>query len=414
MRFFTLAKQDAAFMSISLFDSNEMDTSDFIITLTYVVMKQQLKNPFSPFLLEEAMQYYLLNDYEKAFSKLAQIVFLDSGFKYCAITKEQVRTKLADTFIKDDPTLNLSRRYFETQLANKVWVDSMPGSLHGFECIRVFMQEINERELGGGRNSVNLPPRIESETDVKSLLVGMRDLVDRTAFLDRESCELKASITIYKSKTRERKPTLGPQVSSNPGILKATHPVPLDDLVEEEQNKVVDMFTVAFSVVLAKRWVEPLHFSPVSGGGSYAQARPTVPFVNSISGTMRDIVVLISKFIEARIDSFSKQTLQSVADDILKVYLAFAVKSGFHSMGELLDILREPQVRDLSAQHGIVYRVELDTELIKNVVVKSADYVDVMVRRKMLLTEIESREQQCVGDIDEMTADPKPMTFNSS
>ena len=104
------------------------------------------------------------------------------------------------------------------------------------------------------------------------------------------------------------------------------------------------------SITPAKnRLVDTFKIDPNKVGG-YSKTHKEIPSVNSISGTTYTLAAVLTEFIKKYKND---PDLEKDVNNITQGFLAFTCKSGFHSYGEMLDVLKDKSVKNFFADNNL-------------------------------------------------------------
>lgn len=309
-----------------------LDSSDFILLSSRI-----LQSVLSDTEMQKIQRAYLTNDYITAFDVIAAACASHSAQldpKVIALIKQQAKICSAH----DDPQKNESRRYFDTTLAMKVWDAQGPEEFQSVAKMTPILDIIDMQ--------IPKPPLrphiITSKQDVAATIGPIHQYGAQSVPLKEQSQALRR-VPTSKYKYKDRGPRFEDREaqSSNPGIMKANHAMPFnerlhngDDTLTVAKGKVTDMF--------------PIDLTKQDG---FSINRPTIPFVNSISGTTSDFITLMKGYMKTHKDD---PNLQKDVNNLMKLFMAFTCKSGYHAITEMLEVLKEPEVEKIFQERGVI------------------------------------------------------------
>lgn len=366
-------------------DNTEFDTSDFILLTTKFLKKRDedyLKSDASYQTirpqLEKVSLDYLKHDYLSALNRIGFILKEHDDYQDFEIIKLNVFTVISDFIhLNDDPAINKSRRYFDTKLAKKIKLTMTDDELGSLSIITDYLAEVVKEKIGRRIEDYQLPQTISTIEDVHLLNLALRVIVEDCEELESACMALSKQMEPFNNKQRKDRELSSPTVTNIPGVLRWFEGVPFDEL-SDVRNKIVDQFEAPRTVTGAS--------ADTKMTLSYTETRPYVPFVASISGTMRDTIYVVSKAIEGAIGSIDSVELQRCANVMLKCFLFDACLSGWHSLGEMLDVFDQP-VMQLSLKLDVRYQADISPSLVLESMLESADYIHTMINRQRVLND---------------------------
>jgi hypothetical protein len=298
---------------LSALNSQQLDTSDFILLSTRLIELATNASPSNESLLKVIRQHYLQQNYEGA---------IENIFKICALEEnkstlgQEIIQKL--TLIKsrlhDEPTKNKSRRFYETLYALKL--EDQNKSATNYSMFQQFSNILNS--LRGSPLQL-----VSNFNDALKVITAI------CALNDRIEMELKKQSPKYNVKDRDRNENERCS-SSNPGIMKPLSPNFADHLIPP---RAVDKVNLDLSV-----------------DQGYSKSNPTVPFVTSISGTTFTLVALLEKYIQKY---QGDKDLTTQVNRIVNLFISTYIIKGYHSYLEMIDVLKEPAIHSIFARNNI-------------------------------------------------------------
>ena len=305
----------------------KLDSSDFIL-LSMDMLRGALGEEADKHLNAVSAKYQE-QDYEGAFKGLIELAGGSEeklGGDVVALMKSK------STALRDDPTANQSRRFYETRLATHLEEELKTSG--AFRSVGGMRDVIAKQFQAKGRN-VSLPA-VNSPEDAQTLI----GLICR--FNDNIEMGLKEDSPAYQSKDRLERPKEKTgdgtkeidKLSRNPGVMKANAPN-FTDLVSEQDSK---------------NRVPERNAIDASKKEGYSAEHPEVPFVASISGTTFTLVALLDDYMKANANDASLGTNVS---NIVKSFMAFYIKNGFHSYSEMQDVLREKNIKEVFTKYNV-------------------------------------------------------------
>lgn len=356
-------------------EANPIDSSDFIL-LTTALLKKELGRKIEKETDEIIISYFHL-DKDKALLAIEKICETHpeiSENPQLSTTIEKAKKRIAD-----DPKENQSRRYFETRVATNLFESLEEASPVFYESmqklsdlVKELNPELHDKDIGKGRDDV----AIITMDLAKSVVGTIRELGDTTPdFTQKRNIVRRNSPAAYKTKDRLNDPVRGTNeenqvFTQNPGIMKSVHGMPLDERIPEEQNRIVDSYTL----------------NPEVKEG-YSATKPHVPFVNSVSGTAFSTVTLAGAFIEKHPQD---PDLQEHVDNIVRTFVGRAVNEGFHSLREIMDVFKEPAVQKVITDHKLELRIKFPPEVLNKSFQEAVQYSTKICLDRCVKNELQS------------------------
>lgn len=252
-----------------------------------------------------------------------------------------------------------SRRYFENRFVNEQWnALNTPAHHDSLDRLAKFMSGANLLYADG--KDFSTLRKVDNLDDMQMVIAAMRGFGEQTqSILTQESAmraDEKQPISAYKDRGDKRSAdNVG--FSMNPGIVKANSPMPVDERREQAvKGSITDSF-------LINRKIKD----------GYSAHNVNVPFVNSVSGTSYTLAAVLQQYIEANKES---PTLQQDMDHITQVFVAFTCKSGFHSLPEMMDVLRSPEVTEVFDQYDLKINNPFSEETLNTAIHAASDYAE--------------------------------------
>ena len=357
---------------LTALQSPEIDTSDYILITTKLIQTLiQEDEAIEKFITVINNSYYKM-DYKAALNNI------DNLLKYYqqkraenvddAVIEIIQRSKLR---IIDNPLKNQSRRYFETKLSKTIW-DSLTGN--EFASLSK-LSALYEERLPGMNKKIPMEPKNLHEA---AIVIGeMRDFGDSDKELFEEQRKLrKPADSIYQKKDRggsridsKQDP---PIYSVNPGIVRASSPMPFDERADKPAiNRIPDLYNMDA--------MKP----------GYSAASRAVPYVNSVSGTTYTLAAVLIYYIK----KYKKDPdLQKDIDNIIKAFVGFTAKQGYHSMSEMMDVLKDPYVLEiLQSNHLSLNQDFLPEKELAKVTNAATSYAQTVMLQGALGNELRSK-----------------------
>jgi hypothetical protein len=302
--------------------AQNLDSSELILLVTRL-MESKLKSGPNQELQEKLKEIKNLHIQSQSAGAIASIL------EYCDKNPSVIPTNLTKMIkekaskLNDNPNEDHNRRFFETRFAEHLETEiAKSESYKSVEKLATVMKKM--------KSSLNIPTTMNSANDAELVLSRV------CQFNDNIEMGLKGGSTHYPKKDRAEKfdDKKRDVLSRNPGIMKSTSPNFADLVASSDiKNKVVDRFKVdSFKAE------------------GYSKQHKEVPFVNSISGTAFTLSALLSEHINA---NKGDPNLQKDVNNIAMSFISVYIKKGYHSLGEMMDVLQEPHIVKMFEANGV-------------------------------------------------------------
>ncbi len=343
----------------SALNAPNMDNSEFILLVTGFLEKQNIGDARLKEQLSQIRELHLSGNYPAAI-QLIKSICQQKNSPIPESMNQIISAKIPT--LKDDPDKDHNRRFFETRFAENL--ESEVNSSQSFKSVQKLAQTM--KKLGSA-----VPTQIATLNDSNSVLQRV------CQFNDNIELGLKGQSPKYQQKDRaEKKPDAPKKAtkenvgSANSGIMKSITPNFYDLIVEERDrkpNRVVDRFKVD----TAKQGFSTQHGA--------------VPFVNSISGTTYTLVALLNAYMT---ENRSDPNLQQDVNNIIKTFMAFYIKNGFHSYGEMVEVLKEPAIQKVFADNNVSVDLKFPDAVMNKSYKITEDYTKTTCLKKGMMQEI--------------------------
>ncbi len=343
---------------IKALKSPNLDSSDYILLVTHILretLDSSDKKKFS-----EIEHDYLNLNYRDAMAKINALCEEGAANKIDPSMLKLIKSRQKD--LVDNQMENQSRRFFETRLSQIIWHAQEAAEIASMAKMNIMMREwLNEIIASTATNPnqakmqqdakaalANLPINVNSIKEAQRSMAGMRDF----GLINQEVLEIDAQIrsskdSIYNTKDRgAKKPTdQDPEQgawSANHGMVKSTAPMmPADRLKIPKKDKITDTF-----------YMDEKH-------PGYSAARTIEPYVNSISGTTYRLAAILKIYMEKHVND---SILAIDVNNIVKAFIGFTCKKGYHSLIEIVDALNDPAVIKLFEDKHIKLNTDFLTD----------------------------------------------------
>ncbi|MDR3503375.1 MAG: hypothetical protein P4L79_12430 [Legionella sp.] len=356
-----------------MFSSKNLDTSDFILIALDILRNEKAASSNDMLVkasIKECMQDYLNLDYEGATAKLINAAKTLNDTSIADLLKSTAKKATKNS----QPEKVESRRYFENHLVNEQW-KSLNNESHkdSMDRFAKFMSGANL--LYAEKEKFSKLKKVNNLEDMEMVIAAMRGFGEKTeSIMSRESSMRKEeNVPLSKFKDRGEKRNINDVGGTmNPGIIKANTPTPGGERREKAvTGSITDSFLISDKVE-----------------SGYSSTNVDVPFVNSVSGTAYTLAAVLDQYIEQNTE---EPNLQTDVDNIVQVFVSFTCKSGFHSLSEMADVLRSPEVSEVFKKHNLKINYSCPEEILDETIKVSSQYAETRAAQKMSLSELHNQ-----------------------
>lgn len=337
--------------NLDSFHSPRMDSSDFILLATHA-LKDRLKKQ----ILIDIQSRYFEYQYDAAKQLILEICSqhrLQNHPDWRPLTESVIR-------LKDLPRENESRRFFETRLSEKM-LSVMDG--HIFETMEKLATLIDSISP-----NPSLKGPVNSTENIEQIMTALRNLGEAGGILKDTINKTRQNSTLSCRKDRGRYKVENENVYSvNVGIIKSTSP---------------DFF--GRTEILQNRPVDRFRLNTAKNNG-YSANHHTVPFVNSVSGTMYTLMEVMDRYMEHYRDD---QALSDSVSNIIRYTIAFTCFKGCHSLAEMTAVIREPEMQKILEKHGVVVNLDFPPSVIDEAFDAAISYANSICMKRTLHQDI--------------------------
>lgn len=251
-----------------------------------------------------------------------------------------IREALVAAEKNDSPEENLTRRYFDTKVSIHTWNSLSRGEFNSLDKLAHLMSESSDKPLDFVVPSTTLDNAAGIVSKIREFGESKSDIVSTMGVFRNE----QDSVSNIKDRGGKRIDTnTSTLYSLNPGIVKASSPMPFNERLEEQElheqstktarNKVTDLYNI----------------DPTVERG-FSKNNKIVPYVNSVSGTTFTMVAVLNKYAKSR---RCDPTYAQDINNIVKAFLAFTCMQGYHSLAEMAVVLQDRKVQEFFAEEKI-------------------------------------------------------------
>lgn len=320
-------KNSAEFSAIQ---STSANTSDLIL-LSSKILHDQLGQKFDDN-LQKIGSHYLNEQYTEALDMISS----SARDLPNPQLSEVLASKIEIAASNDSPYKDTSRRYFDTDFAQKVWENQAEGHFQSANKLAEMIRKSVPTESELGRELKDVPV-VKSKEDVAVAIGCIREFGEFPQFSDitHELRDAATSLSQAKDRGAKRIFAKGDEpLSQNPGLMKANDPMPADRLLNKvAKGKITDQFTIDTTKV-----------------DGYSATHTQVPYVNSVSGTTYALVAILSQYMS---EHKSDPDLNKDVNNIVQSFLSFTCKGGYHSISEMTDVLLSKESQEVFNKYNV-------------------------------------------------------------
>lgn len=336
-----------------------LDSSSFVL-LTFAILEKKLDSKMATSDKMAIMESFLDNDFSLSIKIIMKICLEHDELK-----NNNLMTCLREKKfeLNDDPLQNKSRRFFESVFALKLWGSLSHREFKSIGKLSTIIKEMNPK--------LNPAAEVKTHKDAQSLIALLREFGESHPDIVavHNSIRQNSPISNQKDRGSQKEKTF----SSNPGILKSLDPCFPSHIKTCKSGRVVDMFNID-----AKKQ-------------GFSSSNKQVPFVNSVSGTAFTIASVLHFYMHKYKD------LSSLATDVnhvVKGFLAFTCMNGYHSLTEMLCVLKSQEVTALFATFNVKLDLSFPEKVIKTAFEESIEYAKKLSLQELMHAELRARGPQ--------------------
>jgi hypothetical protein len=173
--------------------------------------------------------------------------------------------------------------------------------------------------------------------------------------------------------------------SRNPGIMKSITPNFYDFVANETTlGRHPDLTSYT------KKRDEELDFDEEDleeGEDDYFKTHPEVPYVESLSGTTCSLIGILLAYLENHKND-QKEDLNNNINSIIKIYIAFYINEGFHSLGEIRAICDQEFVKNKFEEYGVKIDLNYSDNEQKEILDQALPYTKTTCHKKAMHEEL--------------------------
>lgn len=283
---------------------------------------------------------------------------------------EELKQNITDAFERavDVPEHIHGRRYFETKFAQDMWASLTPEHFDAINSLLQTVKILNDLEPNEDKKLKTPLPDVVENIDQAYVVIGViRELGDvNQSMLDIIIPTRTNSPNAPKKDRGAQKEGVKdtPIYSMNPGVIRAHAPLSEEERVDVSANKPVDTFRI-----------------DRTKDEGFSATREHIPFVNSISGTAYSMVAALRLYVDQHPD-MPRYELSRRLDSIVHAFIGFTCMNGYHSIGEMVEVLNEDVVKDLFASANVRLSGRFYSDNLGEVLKSAAFYSDLLNKRQ--------------------------------
>lgn len=353
----------------SLSNSEELDWSEFVLCVTGIFENKIGSKAAVP--ISILKEQFLHNHKKGALDTIRFLCHSYDEIRFDNALLNLILNKMS--ILKDNPMKLDSRRYFEFNFSHGLW-----NTLNEieFKSIEKLSHLIHKISYAAPSETFYPPGKVFLHRHAEKVIAMIREFCDKTKEIDDRHREIRNESPL--SPQKDRGPKKEAKVfSSSPSIMRALACVPPDEIVPIRENPLTDTFLI-----------------DEKKENGYSQSRRDVPFVNSISGTTYAFVTVLERYIQEHKTQLSKKSLQLEVNNLIKAFISFSCKNGYHSLAEMMDVLKDPAVTKLMNSYGLILNLDYSRETMDYAYTKSIDYTIKLCFQRILNKEINQIERE--------------------
>ncbi|MEO8402532.1 MAG: DUF2608 domain-containing protein [Gammaproteobacteria bacterium] len=343
--------------------AKQLDWSDYVLLSTKII--SEIIGPSSFAQLKIVRICYLKNQKKSAIKELLAICdrHNDESLK---LIKQKVVTLL------DNPLAQESRRYFETRFSHALWRSLKIEEFASLSKLAVLIKEIDPE--------IEIPVMVTNHEDAE-LVIDRMEKCEHDLAIAKKITTLMSSSALYqtkdKNRTKRRIESSHVSLSYNHGVMKSIASNPVDERVAVLTNRHPDISMIDRNIQRG-----------------YSASRTDVPFVNSLSGHTFILVALLEIFVKKYHTNDNQVTLAKDIHHLLKIFVAFTCKRGFHSLAEMFDVLMDPSIKTVLSASGIVINFDFSESILTSVFEHATNHAKTLCLKRLCHSEINSKDMK--------------------
>jgi hypothetical protein len=362
-----------------------LDSSD-VLLLSIEIVKDKIDISE----LEDLKKSYIERNYDKAKTLLLSLLKTHEQLLNTSNPALVNIIKAAIAKTVDTPEKNVSRRYFETKFSADMWESLNEKDFKAINDLLLTISRINASEPNEKMKLQGLPLRVTNKEEAYLVISRTRELGDNNSSILAIRTPLRRESPLPKIKDRwddNSKP--GTQYSMNPGIMQANNPMPADERLDPKMKDPLPVDEKLVSKKFKNRTTDTYYINRGIEGG-FSATRENIPFVNSLSGTAFSMVSSLKLYLEdqKQLGKKSPAELNNDANSIVQAFLGYMCMDGYHSLGEMTEVLKEPAVKNLLAEFGVSIHLNLTSNDVNNILQGAAFYCNELLKRQIVQTEL--------------------------
>lgn len=350
--------------AITPFKAPGLDTTEWILNSLSMLQAFPAKKSKQPF-IDEVKTLFFNSDYlnaQRLILKLIRHLGSDESIKAVIGGFERISLQ--------NPKRSYARRFFEARIGyhlSKSLGEQHHKSLERFQKIVEAMSD----------TPLNLTDRPKTTDDIQALFTAARKVGDNNSQILIAQDLFREHSSLYLSKDRGCKKT-SPSYSAHCSIFTANQPVPAVSPYQSTRigcGRTPDEFDIAEKCKALQ---------------GFSASNPDTPFVNSVSGTVYTLVIWLTFHIDHYKNSLSEDELNADINNIMTSYICTALNDGYHSLHEMLSVLRQPEVIKIMEEHGLILQLSHPhfSNILNIAINEACEYSQTLCNRRSLLASL--------------------------
>jgi len=364
-----------------------LDHSEYLILTLGFLETVAEKGIVQEEMIEKLQQAYFDTRYEEAFAIINEFIETHKDHLVEIYGMDILNGMKNKSSEEVNPENNLIRGFYETKLA-EIYIASIKKSdfnMNGINNVYKFfkLKEIIfdhlVKELSEFLNAFNgrdLEERYAYLQDNSLMFEDMRDRGYKNGF-ERNHKNYNPSLTIY---------------SANTGVMKSTQSNFYDETSEKPLiNKVIDK-------------------SKIIKIGYFNKHKREV-FAGSISGHAYYIAAVLEKYLKKNAPYYAAMNLEQDINYFIKACVASYIYQGFHGLGEIMDVFRDPIIKDIFYQYDVKIDFSWPQKILEEATKKTQEYARVTLLKEVMHQEIKERSNKA-ATAEHSSSFPKRMLLS--
>ena len=334
--------------------SSRLDSAGFILLAPAILSE---KAPAVAGVIADVYRMFDALEYEKCHKIIAELIKkLPEDLDRLA---QQLRDAQRLSITNDNPNKNDVRRYYETKVSQGMW-ESVLHKEGALQSIMKLAQCMNDAPKTEKKSSLPSSPPF-NHIDAETVVGFVRDFAEINLEAKATSKSFRNQRgSVYPTKDRGKKRGAEGErlLSMNPGIVKAHAPMPANEVMRYPekgpvQSEAHKKFTDYSTLAAVNRVPDSCDIDLTIVKG-FSKTRPTVPYVNSISGSTYALMATLTLYAKTH---HHDPEFKNDISFMLEAFVAFSGKNGYHSMTEIFEVFHDAGVQEFFKQYNIPFIV---------------------------------------------------------